>query len=44
MGEGRAVDIRAHGVAKAARYLNNAMAKNATKYLFHHPKAIRSGP
>ncbi len=38
MGNGSTGDIRMRGVAKTALYLNDAMAKNARKYLFHHPE------
>lgn len=31
-------DRRIHGVAMTALYCNDAMAKNAQKYLFHHPE------
>jgi hypothetical protein len=31
-------DLRGYGVAKTALYCNDAMAKNARKYLFHHPE------
>jgi hypothetical protein len=31
-------DIRISGVVKTALYSNDAMAKNARKYLFHHPE------
>jgi hypothetical protein len=30
-------DGRAAGVTKTALYLNDAMAKNARRYVFHHP-------
>jgi hypothetical protein len=30
-------DLQLAGVAKTAQYLNDAMAKNARKYIFHHP-------
>src|SRR6266516_840696 len=32
-------DARVSGVVKTARYSNHAMARNARKYFFHHPKA-----
>ncbi len=31
-------DVRISGVAKTALHSNDAMAKNARKYLFHHPE------
>jgi len=38
MGDGSTGDARCAGVTKTAVYLNDAMAKNARKYLFHHPE------
>lgn len=31
-------DLRVNGSAKTALYLNHAMARNARKYMFHHPE------
>ncbi len=38
MGDGSTGDARVPGVTKTAIYLNHAMARNARKYLFHHPE------
>ena len=38
MSDGSTGDARCAGVTKTAIYLNDAMAKNARKYLFHHPE------
>jgi Protein of unknown function (DUF4238) len=38
MGSQGAGDIRVSGVVKTALYCNDAMARNARKYLFHHPE------
>jgi hypothetical protein len=38
MGDGSTGDAQCAGVTKTAVYLNDAMAKNARKYLFHHPE------
>jgi hypothetical protein len=38
MGDGSTGDARLQGVTKTAIYLNDAMARNARKYLFHHPE------
>jgi hypothetical protein len=38
MGDGSSGDAQCAGVTKTAIYLNDAMAKNARKYLFHHPE------
>jgi hypothetical protein len=38
MGNEGTGDLRMPGVAKTALYLNDAMAKNARKYIFHHPE------
>jgi len=31
-------DLRVNGSTKTALYLNHAMARNARKYIFHHPE------
>jgi hypothetical protein len=38
MGDGSTGDAQCAGVTKTAIYLNDAMAKNARRYLFHHPE------
>jgi hypothetical protein len=38
MGDGTTGDTRTQGVTMTARYLNDATAKNARKYIFHHPE------
>jgi uncharacterized protein DUF4238 len=38
MGGGSTGDARCAGVTKTAIYLNDAMVKNARRYLFHHPE------
>jgi hypothetical protein len=37
MGDASTGDLRVHGVTKTAIFLNGATARNARRYLFHHP-------